>query len=418
MQHNGEEHCYRVCFMQRIFICQEKKLLFNSSQRAIRGIRPLQRGSIPPNLLARRHQFWYYVQTLTTVKYSSSKGQTKCLTAPRRAPPEAIIFTLFLTGRVGLGWPAPDGTGELTTPSRRDHCLQDTFIKTEPIHMNTNRAPELLRIGEIGVTWLQGGFFHLDGGTMFGPVPKILWQKKFTVDENNLIPMCNDPILVRAPGMNILIDTGLGNKLDQKQRSLFHVTSEWDLPARLEAHGLSRNDIDTVILTHCDFDHAGGILMHNESGGKELTFPRAVHIINRREWEDVKNPDRRAQSTYLPENFDLLATSGQIELTDGGKTICPGVTIFHSGGHTRGHQIVEMQSRGKTAVHLGDLCPTHAHFNPLWVMAYDNFPLEVIARKEDYLARYRKADSWFLLYHDPFVRACKLGPDGKPAETW
>jgi glyoxylase-like metal-dependent hydrolase (beta-lactamase superfamily II) len=278
-------------------------------------------------------------------------------------------------------------------------------------------AQQFLHIGGMDLTWLQGGFFHLDGGTMFGPVPKSLWQKRYAVDVNNLIPMCNDPILVRIAGKNILIDTGLGNKLGEKQRSIFQVTKEWDLPAQLALHGLSRSDIDTVILTHCDFDHAGGILMQSGDGGKEITFPNAVHIINRKEWEDVKNPDSRAKSTYLPENFDLLETSGQLELVDGDKTICPGVTVFHSGGHTRGHQIVEMQSQGKTAVHLGDLCPTHAHFNPLWVMAYDNFPLEVIARKEEYLTRYRKADSWFILYHDPFVRACKLGPDGKPAET-
>ena len=302
------------------------------------------------------------------------------------------------------------------TPAYVDYFL--SFPPHGIPYMNPDHAHEFLHIGEIGLTWLQGGFFHLDGGTMFGPVPKILWQKRYSADANNLIPLCNDPILVRAAGMNILIDTGLGNKLDDKQRSIFHVTLPWDLPAQLEMYGLGRSDIDLVILTHCDFDHAGGILMLNENGSRELSFPKAVHIINRREWEDVKNPCSRTQSTYLPENFDLLETSGRLELTDGETAICPGVKIIHTGGHTRGHQIVEMQSQGETAVHLGDLCPTHAHFNPLWVMAYDNFPLEVIARKEEHLTRYQKADSWFIHYHDPFVRACKLGSDGKPAEIW
>lgn len=284
--------------------------------------------------------------------------------------------------------------------------------------MDTGNTHAIFRIGDIELTWLQGGFFHLDGGTMFGPVPKSLWQKRYKADENNLIPMCNDPILVRTAGLNILIDTGLGNKLDEKQRSIFKVTSPWDLPAQLAAHGLGRDDIDLVILTHCDFDHAGGILMLNGKGSKEITFPKAAHIINQQEWEDVQNPNSRAKSTYLTENFDLLQTSGQLELVDGDRSVCPGITILHSGGHTRGHQIVEIQSQGKTAVHLGDLCPTHAHFNPLWVMAYDNFPLEVIARKEDYCTKYQKMDSWFLLYHDPFVRACTLSPEGRPAQTW
>ena len=253
---------------------------------------------------------------------------------------------------------------------------------------------------------------------MFGPVPKVLWQRRYAVDNDNLIPMCNDPLLVRTGDMNVLIDTGIGNKLNEKLRAIYKVTSSWDVPAQLIAAGLTRHDIDLVLLTHCDFDHAGGILMLTEEGEKELTFPEALHIIHKREWEDVKNPNSRAESTYLPENFDLLETSGRLELVEGETTLCPGITVFHSGGHTRGHQVVEIQSLESTAIHLGDLCPTHAHLNPLWVMAYDNFPLDVIARKEEYLKKYREKDSWFTFYHDPFVRACKLAADGTLTKTW
>ena len=284
--------------------------------------------------------------------------------------------------------------------------------------MDVNTTPGPLTIGDIELSWLQGGFFHLDGGTMFGPVPKVLWQKRYAVDKDNLIPMCNDPLLVRTGDMNILIDTGLGNKLSEKLQGIYKVTSSWDIPAQLEARGLSRGDIDLVILTHCDFDHAGGIQMLTEEGNTELTFPRARHIIHEKEWQDVRNPNSRAQSTYLPENFDLLEKSGTLELAGDTLTLCPGITVFHSGGHTRGHQVVEIHSQGSTAIHLGDLCPTHAHLNPLWVMAYDNFPLDVIARKEEYLKGYQEKDSWFTFYHDPFVRACKLTADGRPARAF
>ena len=305
---------------------------------------------------------------------------------------------------------------------RDENLTGISFFSTFPpdgyVKMNVNTAHGPLNIGDIELSWLQGGFFHLDGGTMFGPVPKVLWQRLYAVDNDNLIPMCNDPLLVRTGNMNILIDTGIGNKLDEKQRAIYHVTSSWDIPAQLAAHGITRNDIDLVILTHCDFDHAGGILMLTEEGNKELAFPRARYIINEREWQDVKNPNSRAESTYLPENFDLLETSNRLELIDGEMTLCPGITVFHTGGHTRGHLVVEIESQGATAIHLGDLCPTHAHLNPLWVMAYDNFPLEVIARKEEYLKKYQDRDSWFTFYHDPFVRACKLAADGTLAKTW
>jgi glyoxylase-like metal-dependent hydrolase (beta-lactamase superfamily II) len=283
--------------------------------------------------------------------------------------------------------------------------------------MRSATSQKSLSLGDIELSWLQGGFFHLDGGTMFGPVPKVLWQKRYAADMDNLIPMCNDPILIRTGGKNIIIDTGLGNKLGEKQKTIYRITSPWDLPAQLKRQGIEREDIDMVILTHCDFDHAGGIVMQHEDGTIGLTFPEAVHIINEKEWQDVQAPALRAQSTYLPENFHLLEDSGRLELSDGERHILPGITIRPTGGHTRGHQMVEIVSQTKTAIHLGDLCPTHAHLNPLWVMAYDDFPLEVIDRKQEYLKYYQERDNWFIFYHDPFVRACRLSPDGNIAET-
>ncbi len=278
-------------------------------------------------------------------------------------------------------------------------------------------TPPLI-IGDFQIHWLNGGNFRLDGGTMFGAVPKILWEKKCKADALNTIPMTNDVLLVKTPEHNIIIDTGLGNKLTEKQLSIFQVTSPWSIVTELRELGLSQKDIDLVLLTHCDFDHAGGVVMHDADGSEKLTFPAAVHYIQKTEWEDVEQPCRRAQSTYWPENFELLKKDGQLTIIDGDFEVTPGVKLRHTGGHTRGHQLVELTSHDETAVHLGDLFPTHVHNNPLWIMAYDNFPLDVINRKEEYFRHYRELNSWFTFYHDPQVKACKLDDRNNIIFTW
>lgn len=273
-----------------------------------------------------------------------------------------------------------------------------------------------LRVGETEIFWLSGGAFRLDGGAMFGPVPKTLWQKRCPPAADNTILLVNDPLLIRTPKLNILVDSGLGNKLTPKQQAIF-ASTPWLLPAQLARLGLERRDIDVVILTHGDFDHAGGVVMLTDDG-EEVSFPSAVHLIQEMEWQDVAAPCRRAQESYWPINFKALTEGGRLQLVSGTHRVCPEVRVRHTGGHTRGHQLVEISSGGETAVHLGDLFPTHAHINPLWVMAYDNFPLEVIACKERYFSEYRQRDAWFTFYHNPGVRACKLDDSGKISRSW
>lgn len=270
-----------------------------------------------------------------------------------------------------------------------------------------------LNLGSMSVSWLNGGDFELDGGTMYGAVPKVLWQKKYPADGENYIKMLNAPLLIQRPGHNIIIDTGLGNKLSDKQKQIFRVYRDWDMVADLANIGLAREDIDTVILTHCDFDHAGGVVMTGTAGEEELTFPKARHVIQQREWEDVKNPNIRSIHTYWPENFAGLEASGLLEIVDGDAEIVPGVNVCLTGGHTRGHQLVAMEGTESCAVHLGDLLPTHTHSNPLWIMAYDNFPMEVVELKDRLLPRYRAKGCWFTFYHDAFMKACQFDEQGK-----
>jgi glyoxylase-like metal-dependent hydrolase (beta-lactamase superfamily II) len=275
-----------------------------------------------------------------------------------------------------------------------------------------------LQIGDIEIFWLNGGEFELDGGTMFGAVPKVLWSKRFPADDENYIKLLNAPLLVRAADKLVIIDSGLGNKFSDKQKKIFRVTREWSLEDDLSALGLCREDIDTVVLTHCDFDHAGGIVMSGLEGSPELTFPNAVHYIQEKEWHDVQNPNIRATHTYWEENFQGLERSGKLTLVSGSCEVAPGVTVELTGGHTRGHQIVRIESGNQRAIHLADLLPTHVHTSPLWIMAYDNFPLEVIELKRRIMKEAVESDSWFTFYHDPFMMACKLDVNGKVVESF
>lgn len=275
-----------------------------------------------------------------------------------------------------------------------------------------------LRLGEFLIYWLDGGEFELEGGCMFGVVPRVLWEKKFPCDPEGFIRLVNTPILIRTPTANLIIDTGLGNKLTEKQKRIFRVTGEWRADADLTRLGLRREEISHVILTHCDFDHAGGVVRYGTDGQPELTWPRARHYLQKAEWEDVLAPNRRSASSYWPENLELLGKSGLLELVDDAAEPVAGVTLRLTGGHTRGHQAVWLNSANARAVHLGDLLPSQAYFNPLWITPYDNFPLASVAAKEELLGRAIAENRWFLFYHDPYLAACRVDPDGNITERF
>ena len=272
-------------------------------------------------------------------------------------------------------------------------------------------------VGDFSLHWLEGGVFEIDGGSMFGVVPKVLWEKKCAASADNYVALADFAMLVRSPHGLILIETGLGNKLSDKQKKIFRLRRAWDIPAELARLGVAREDIDHVILTHCDFDHAAGITMTGEDGAIELTFPRAMHHVQQAEWEDVRAPNRRSASSYWPVNFQGLVAGKNLRLAEGEEELLPGLTLVHTGGHTRGHQAVWLRSQGEAALHLGDLLPTPAYANPLWVTAYDNFPLDSIAAKETLMAQARAEHAWLLFYHDPRILACRLDEAGEISEA-
>jgi glyoxylase-like metal-dependent hydrolase (beta-lactamase superfamily II) len=280
-------------------------------------------------------------------------------------------------------------------------------------------------LGDFQIFWLNGGEFELDGGTMFGVVPKVLWSKKYPADadtnirhEDNYIKLLNYPLLIKTLDSLVIVDTGLGNKMTEKQKQISRVTKEWDIPQELQKLGFTRQDINYVILTHCDFDHAGGIVMYNAAGKEELTFPNAKHMVQKLEWEDALHPNIRSENTYWPQNFSKLKGTDNLQLVEGNFTVCEGVEVQLTGGHTRGHQIVRVQSNKEIAYHLADLLPTHVHFNPLWIMAYDNFPLDVISLKQKYETSGIRENAWFTFYHDPAMYACKFDIQGQVVEKY
>lgn len=268
------------------------------------------------------------------------------------------------------------------------------------------------RLGDFTIHWLQGGEFEVDGGSMFGVVPKALWERKCAATPDNHVRLANAAMLVQTPQGNVLIDTGLGNKLTDRQRAIHRVRAPWDLLEGLIRLGLSREAISHVILTHGDFDHAGGVTMLGGTGELELTFPAAMHSMQRREWEDVLAPSKRSTDAYWPENFAGLVEGKNLRLIDGEGEVVPGIRLVRTGGHTRGHQAVWLESGGEAALHLGDLLPMPAYSNPLWITAYDNFPLDSVAVKEQLLGQAHDRDAWLLFYHDPETLACKLDGDG------
>ncbi|MCX7770167.1 MAG: MBL fold metallo-hydrolase [Proteobacteria bacterium] len=274
------------------------------------------------------------------------------------------------------------------------------------------------KLGDFELFWLNGGEFELDGGAMFGVVPKALWSKKYPVTEDNYIPMVAYPILIKTNKGLLLIETGLGNKLTLKQKEIFRVKGEWDLVDELRELGYERTDIEHVIITHFDFDHSGGLIMENGKSDLELTFPKAKIYLQKNEWEDVLNPNKRSINTFWKINYEKLGESKNLYLLDGQYEVLDGITVIPTGGHNRGHQIVIIRSKDNVAIHFADLMPTHAHYNPLWVMAYDNYPLESISKKEYWENYCLKNDAWIIFYHDPFVLAGKFDEKGNLKEKW
>jgi glyoxylase-like metal-dependent hydrolase (beta-lactamase superfamily II) len=262
-------------------------------------------------------------------------------------------------------------------------------------------TPDRLRLGEFTVTGLRDGFFFLDGGAMFGVVPKTLWENKCPADSQNRIRLGLNSILVETPEALILVETGIGPKLDRKLSGIYCVERNPGLPGALAKLGFKPEDIDFVINTHLHFDHCGGNTVLDGRGRAVPAFPRARYIIQRGEWEWAMNPNEREKGSYQADNFRPLAEYGLLDLVDGDAAVTAGVEVMLAPGHTARHQCVKVKSLGQTLVYLGDLVPTSAHIGLAYGMSYDLDPLGNLETKKR-MYEQAIAEDWILAFvHDP-----------------
>lgn len=264
--------------------------------------------------------------------------------------------------------------------------------------------PKSIRLGDLEIVTVSDGFFYLDGGAMFGVVPKTFWEKKAPPDERNRIRMAMRCILLRG-ARTMLIDAGSGDKMTPKQAEIYRFERDFNLQHSLPAAGMSPDAIDLVLATHLHFDHAGGFTERASDGSVRPRFPRAQYVVRRGEFEDAMSPNERTKGSYFLENYKPLADHNVLQLVDDDVSIMPGVRVRRTGGHTMHHQMVVIESAGKTAVFAADLLPTAAHLPEVWVMGYDLFPLDTLNFKRTFLREAIEREYLILFEHDPDIAA-------------
>lgn len=265
-----------------------------------------------------------------------------------------------------------------------------------------------MKIGEFEVFIVTDGYERLDGGAMFGVVPKVLWEKTNPPDDRNRILMGLNCLLVIGNGKRILIDTGVGRKNDPKFCDIYGIERRPTLLESLKGHGLEPADIDIVINTHLHFDHAGGNTYLDKTGMALPTFPNAKYFIQKGEWDVALSPNERTRATYLKDNFLPLEESKRLELIDGDAEIIKGINVLKTPGHTMHHQSALIGSGGLRGLFIGDLIPMAPHLHLPYIMAYDLYPLTTLETKRWLLKRALDEDWIIFLEHDPKIKAGRV----------
>lgn len=259
-------------------------------------------------------------------------------------------------------------------------------------------------LGDLELLSLSDGFFSLDGGAMFGVVPRTLWERKIPPDDRNRIPLGMRPLVVRGD-QTVLIDAGCGDKMDAKSAEIYGLDRAYHLDHSLAEAGLAAEDIDLVVASHLHFDHVGGFTARTHDGRLVPRFPRARYLVHRGEWDDATHPHERNRASYLAENFMPLEEAGVLTLADDGAELAPGIRYRASGGHTRHHQVVTIESRGRTAVFTADMYPTSAHLADAWIMGYDLYPMDTLAFKRAFAQEAIQREYLIFFEHDPSLAA-------------
>ena len=283
------------------------------------------------------------------------------------------------------------------------------------------------QLGALRCHSLEAGIQRLDGGAMFGVVPKPLWSRRIAPDDRNRIVLAMRCLLIEHPDGLVLIDTGLGNKEDPKFRDIYGVENEAPggttrLEAALAEAGVVPGEVRWVINTHLHFDHAGGNTREEHDangvavGGAQIAFPNATYVVQWGDLDFARHPNERTRASYLPHNFEPIAEAGKWKLLHGDVDVLPGIAVRVTPGHVPYHQSVMVRSQGETLFYLADVMPTRHHLPLPWIMGYDLEPLRTLESKRK-LVREATDEGWLLFFeHDPDVVMGRVGEGDKGPE--
>ncbi|HEU4721451.1 MAG TPA: MBL fold metallo-hydrolase [Gemmatimonadaceae bacterium] len=275
-------------------------------------------------------------------------------------------------------------------------------------------------VGSLRIHALQAGLQRLDGGAMFGVVPKSLWERKIPADDKNRIPLGMRCLLIEHPDALVLVDTGLGDKESEKFHTIYGVenapvgaSGPTQLESALAEAGFAPADVTLVINTHLHFDHAGGNTRRGEDGAAVPAFPNARYVVRRGEWDWAHHTNERTAASYFPHNFDPVQAAGRLELVDDDRELLSGISLRHTPGHTPHHQGVLVESGAGRLFYLADLAPTAAHVPLPWIMGYDVEPLVTLETKRRVWAE-AAAEGWTVMFeHDAVHAFGRIVADGR-----
>ena len=274
-----------------------------------------------------------------------------------------------------------------------------------------------MQFGDYRVEIVPDTEFRLDGGAMFGVVPRTLWSRVCPPDEQNRIRMNMNCVFIDAGGERILIETGIGEKWPAKHIEMYGITRERALAQSIRSvAGVEPDSITIVVNTHLHFDHAGGNTVLNEAGHAVPAFPNARYFVSKDEHAHAEAPSERDRASYLPDNWRPLVASGQLELKEASYEVVPGLRLETYPGHNRSMQCWRLDAKGQTLFGFADLVPMRAHVPFAWIMGYDLFPTETLEMKKKLLPQAAREGWACLFYHDPDQPLCTLvEADGKLA---
>ncbi|HHJ51944.1 MAG TPA: MBL fold metallo-hydrolase [Caldithrix abyssi] len=262
-----------------------------------------------------------------------------------------------------------------------------------------------MKIGDYDIFTVETGYVSLDGGAMFGVVPKVLWQKTNPADELNRIQLAMRVMVIRSEQRLIVVDAGVGYKMNEKLSKIYNVDHQkYTLEESLAAHNLKPEDVTDVIITHLHFDHIGGATYYDGDQLK-LTFPNANHYVQAEQWHWALHPSDKDKASYMPENFLPIQEAGKLVQLDGPKQLFPGIDVLVMFGHTPGMQLPKISDGQTTLLYCADLMPTASHIPLPYIMGYDNNPLITLEEKKRILPQ-AVEEGWILVFeHDPFRAA-------------